>query len=57
MKPQLNFGTLDDIEFPEILYKYRDWENPYNRRFIENKEVYLEENIFGAIILKALFMK
>ncbi|MEY8758990.1 DUF2971 domain-containing protein [Chryseobacterium tongliaoense] len=41
MKPQLNFGTLDDIEFPEVLYKYRDWENPYNRRFIENKEIYL----------------
>lgn len=41
MKPQLNIGTLDDIEFPDILYKYRDWDNVNNRRFILNREVYL----------------
>lgn len=41
MIPQINTGTLDDIEFPKILYKYRDWENLNNRRFILDKEVYL----------------
>lgn len=41
MKPNINIGTLDDIEFPEILYKYRDWDNINNRRFILNREVYL----------------
>lgn len=34
-------GTLDDIEFPEILYKYRDWSNDYNKRFITHKEVFM----------------
>ncbi|UKB82318.1 DUF2971 domain-containing protein [Chryseobacterium sp. MEBOG06] len=41
MKPNINIGTLDNIEFPEILYKYRDWDNINNRRFILNREVYL----------------
>lgn len=41
MKTKINTGTLDDIEFPEILYKYRDWDNINNRRFILNREVYL----------------
>ncbi|MCT4234970.1 DUF2971 domain-containing protein [Elizabethkingia anophelis] len=41
MKPNINVGTLDDIKFPEILYKYRDWDNTNNRRSILNREVYL----------------
>ena len=41
IKPQINIGTLDDIEFPDILYKYRTWDNPNNRRSIINREVYL----------------
>ncbi|KQR94240.1 hypothetical protein ASG01_15310 [Chryseobacterium sp. Leaf180] len=41
MKPQINIGTLNDIEFSDILYKYRDWDNINNRRFILNSEVYL----------------
>ncbi len=41
MKPQVSISTLDDIEFPDILYKYRDWDNVNNRRFILNREVYL----------------
>ena len=41
MKTQLNISTLDDIEFPDILYKYRDWNNNYNKRFIINREVYM----------------
>lgn len=41
MKPQLSIGTLDDFDYPKILYKYRDWENENHRRFILNREVYL----------------
>ena len=36
-----NIGTLDDIKFPKVLYKYRDWQNPRNRRFITLREVYM----------------
>lgn len=41
MKIEINNGTLDDIEFPNVLYKYRNWENEYHKRFITNREVYL----------------
>jgi len=41
MKANVKTGTLDDIEFPEIIYKYRDWKSLYNRRFIINREVYM----------------
>ncbi|MBL1221563.1 DUF2971 domain-containing protein [Chryseobacterium sp. L7] len=34
-------GTLKDIEFPKILYKYRDWHNKNNKRFITNREVFM----------------
>ncbi len=34
-------GTLDEIECPPILYKYRDWEKENDRRWIFDKEVYM----------------
>lgn len=37
----VEYGTLDDIEFPPILYKYRDWSDTYHKRFITEKEVFL----------------
>lgn len=37
----INHGTLEDIDFPDTLYKYRDWEATHHDRFIKNREVYL----------------
>ena len=34
-------GTIDDGEFPEILYKYRDWNAKYHDRYIIEREVYM----------------
>lgn len=34
-------GTLDDGDFPEIVYKYRDWNANHHSRFIKNREVYM----------------
>lgn len=41
MKTTINQGTLDDIEFPKVLYKYRSWNNEYNKRFITKREVFM----------------
>ncbi len=41
MKTTINQGTLDDIEFPKVLYKYRSWNNKNNKRSIINKEVFM----------------
>tara|TARA_B110000967_G_C18638587_1_gene437318 strand:+ start:418 stop:687 length:270 start_codon:yes stop_codon:yes gene_type:complete len=41
MKMLIRETTLDDIEFPEILYKYRNWDDPYNKRFINEREVFM----------------
>ena len=41
MKQETTIKTLDDIEFPKILYKYRDWNNEYNKRFITEREVFM----------------
>lgn len=38
---EINLGTLDDINFPEILYKYRNWNIPHNKRSIKHREVYM----------------
>lgn len=38
---KVNYGTLDDFDYPEILYKYRDWHNVYHQRFITLKEVFM----------------
>lgn len=32
---------FDQLELPESIYKYRDWKNPYHKRFITKKEVFL----------------
>ena len=37
----MNIKKLDDINFPEILYKYRTWNNENHKRFITHKEVYM----------------
>ncbi|WCO00582.1 DUF2971 domain-containing protein [Psychroserpens ponticola] len=41
MKQEIIFKTLDHIEFPEILFKYRDWNNKFNKRFIIEREVFM----------------
>lgn len=41
MKHKTTFKTLDAIEFPEILYKYRSWKNTNNKRFITENEVFM----------------
>lgn len=35
------YGKLDDLEFPKIIYKYRDWSNKFHQRFITEREVFL----------------
>ena len=34
-------GTLDDGEYPAILYKYRDWNKDHHDRYIKNREIYM----------------
>lgn len=34
-------GTLDDGEFPKIVYKYRDWNQEHHERYIKNREVFM----------------
>ncbi|MES2486538.1 MAG: DUF2971 domain-containing protein [Bacteroidota bacterium] len=34
-------GTLDDGEFPAIVYKYRNWDAPHHNRFITEREVFM----------------
>ena len=41
MKQETTLKTLDDIEFPKILYKYRNWNDKYNKRFINEREVFM----------------
>lgn len=41
MKQATTFKTLDDIEFPKVLYKYRSWNNTYDKRFITEREVFM----------------
>lgn len=36
----INKTTLDKIELPSTLYKYRSWNKEYDRRFILEREVY-----------------
>lgn len=31
----------DDIDFPEIIYKYRTWDNEFHKRFLNRREVFL----------------
>ena len=41
MKVIINEGSLNDIKIPEIVYKYRDWDNKWNKKFITEREVYM----------------
>lgn len=34
-------GTFGDGEYPEVLYKYRDWDAKYHNRYILEKEIFL----------------
>jgi hypothetical protein len=34
-------GTLDDGEYPSVVYKYRDWNKEYHDRYIKNREIYM----------------
>lgn len=34
-------GSLDDFEYPDVLYKYRDWGSKHHDRFIKNREIFL----------------
>ncbi|WP_291065098.1 hypothetical protein [Empedobacter sp. UBA4754] len=38
-------GTLDDGEYPKIIYKYRNWLSSFQKNFILNREVYLSSPI------------
>ncbi len=38
---EIKYTTLDGIKYPEILYKYRCWNNEYHKRFINEREVYM----------------
>jgi len=33
--------SIDQVERPDILYKYRDWSSPYHDTIIKNRQVYL----------------
>ncbi len=40
-KITIHHGTLNDIEFPPILYKYRNWSDNFHKRFIVQREVFM----------------
>ena len=37
---EISYGKLEDIELPEIIYKYRDWNNEFHKRFITKREIF-----------------
>ena len=37
----INHGTLDDFDFPKVLYKYRNWTDEHHDRFIKKREIFL----------------
>ncbi len=41
MEIKKKIKSLDDIEYTEILFKYRYWENDYHKRFITKREIYM----------------
>lgn len=41
MEVKINHGTLDDIDYPKVLYKYRNWNNLYDKKYITERTVYL----------------
>lgn len=41
MSIDVNHSTLDELNFPAIVYKYRDWNHRYHKRFIDEREVFM----------------
>lgn len=41
LKYKVYGGTINDGKFPEILYKYRDWNKKYHDRYIKEREVFM----------------
>lgn len=35
--------TLEEMNLPEVVYKYRDWENEYHKKVVTEREVYMAE--------------
>ena len=40
-KITIHQGVLDDLEFPPILYKYRNWSDDFHKRFITEREIFM----------------
>lgn len=36
-------GTLEDGEFPDVVYKFRNWNSIFHKQFILNREIFLAE--------------
>lgn len=36
----IKYGSLKDVELPNIIYKYRDWSETYHKRFISHLEIF-----------------
>jgi hypothetical protein len=37
----MEFNPFDNIDIPETVYKYRDWNNDFHKKVITNKELFL----------------
>ena len=37
----INYGKLDDVELPLIVYKYRTWHDLFHKRFLTDREIFL----------------
>ena len=40
-KLKIEHGKLGDFPMPKIVYKYRDWEDDFHKRFITHREVFM----------------
>jgi hypothetical protein len=38
---KVEYGVLGDFPLPKTIYKYRDWEDDYHKRFITEREVFM----------------
>ncbi len=41
--PEVKFlgpQSFEEMDIPKILYKYRDWENPFHRKILREREIY-----------------
>ncbi len=37
----IDYAKLEDIDLPEVVYKYRSWSDNYHKRFLTEREVFL----------------